>query len=276
MLWTVSSCSLLSLGSRAQWASFGVQALHEWLAVGDAAVVAAEGAQGGAGASTDELPVHAAAACRRRLSGVSFAGPDAGAGAPASATRGFSVDLSGPKARSCSSLALTRTAPDAHTQVVYCHGELIDVLLRSGAHAHLEFKAVELVALHSRAQLRPVPASRAEVFTSRDLGAADKRALMRVLKAAAEQGSSSGSSATAAGVSSPPGLFADPQACFDSALREAGLGCELRSVVKHALALLGEEDTTVAKGVAAMQRCAPHRIALRPSPHRTASHRIAR
>jgi hypothetical protein len=126
---------------------------------------------------------------------------------------------------------------------VYCGGELVDALLRSGAHAYVEFKAVEANASRARRALRAVPGSRADVFTSRELSAADKRALMRALKAAAEQPQAPGSP------------FADGGALFCDALAAAGLSEELRGVVLHALALCDDARASTAHGVAALQRC---------------------
>ena len=60
-------------------------------------------------------------------------------------------------------------------------------LLRCGAHAYLEFKALEGVLLLQGGMLREVPASRAEVFQAADLSASEKRLLMRFLKACARR-----------------------------------------------------------------------------------------
>ena len=124
----------------------------------------------------------------------------------------------------------------------------MDVLLRSGAHAYLEFKAVECVALLGQAgaagggELRPIPASRAEVFSSTLLSPADKRALMRTLKAAGteEEGASA--------------LFpADTP--FATALREAGLSEPLADAEMYGIALLeSAEGVSAAEGAAAIRR----------------------
>ena len=63
----------------------------------------------------------------------------------------------------------------------------VDVLVRSGAHAYVEFKALDATAIFSPAPAgtpgsRAVPASRADVFRDKTLGLTEKRALMRVLK----------------------------------------------------------------------------------------------
>ena len=137
-------------------------------------------------------------------------------------------------------------------QAVYCGGELVDALLRSGAHAYVEFKVVEANASAARGALRAVPGSRADVFTSRELSALDKRALMRALKAAAEPLQAQDGAAAAGGVA----LFSDGSAPFVDALAAAGLSEELRGVVLHALALCDDAGVICGQGVAALQRCA--------------------
>ena len=134
-------------------------------------------------------------------------------------------------------------------QVAYCSGELVGALLRSGAHAYVEFKAVEALATHARGALRRQPGSRSEVFTSRDLSAADKRALMRALKTVADAASAEGGEPAAL-----PPPFDDGSASFTAALGAAGLSPELRAAALHALALC-DADVTCAEGVAALQRC---------------------
>jgi hypothetical protein len=135
--------------------------------------------------------------------------------------------------------------------VCYCSGDLVEALLRSGAHAYVEFKAVEASAIYARGALRAVPGSRADVFASRELSATDKRALMRALKAAAEPAGAEGSSSG--------GIFADAGgASFAAALAAAGLSAEPAAAVLHALAL-ADGDVPVAAGVAALQRCALRR-----------------
>ena len=132
---------------------------------------------------------------------------------------------------------------------------LVDTLLRSGAHSYVEFKAVEAVALLQDGQLRPVPSSRSDVFTSTQLSAADKRALMRTLKAATD--------AAAVGEAEPPSAttphspFSDgAHPSFDAALSASGLNATLRAAVIHALALLDTpHNVPVATGLAALRRC---------------------
>jgi len=138
-------------------------------------------------------------------------------------------------------------------QIIYCNGSLVDVLLRSGAHSYVEFKAVECVALFADGCLRAVPGNRADVFTSTQLSAADKRALMRALKAAAEEMGEGQQKEQAVAAS----LFPDPDASFDAALEAAGLNDTLRAAVIHALCMLDtRHDVSVAQGLAALRRFA--------------------
>ena len=111
--------------------------------------------------------------------------------------------------------------------------------------------------MHARGALRRQPGSRAEVFTSRDHSAADKRALMRALKTvAAAAAAADGDDAEAAGAAPAalPPPFGDGDASFTAALAAAGLSPELRAAALHALALC-DADVTCAEGVAALQRC---------------------
>lgn len=141
--------------------------------------------------------------------------------------------------------------------MAYCSGELVGALLRSGAHSYCEFKAVEALAVHARGQLLRQPGSRAEVFTSRNLAAADKRALMRCLTAVAGAAAvhPRGLEGVPAAPRPLPPPFAEGSASFEAALAAAGLSAEARAAVLHALALC-DADVTCATGVAALQRCA--------------------
>jgi len=114
----------------------------------------------------------------------------------------------------------------------------VEALLRSGAHAYVEFKAVECVAVLSGGALRPVPASRAEVFASPHLSATDKRALMRALKAGGDG----------------DGPFADGAADFGAALAGAGLGPWLSDALAFGVALQEARGGSCAAGAAALRR----------------------
>jgi RAB protein geranylgeranyltransferase component A len=144
-----------------------------------------------------------------------------------------------------------------HMQLIYCSGLLVDTLLRSGAHSYVEFKAVEAVAVLQDGELRPVPSSRSDVFTSTQLSAADKRALMRTLKAATD--AAAGGEATQPSAAAPQSPFSDgAHPSFDAALTASGLNATLRAAVIHALALLDTpHDVPVAIGLAALRRRVP-------------------
>lgn len=100
--------------------------------------------------------VDAARGEREYYAGVSFVGDIASLGGD----RGFSLDLAAPQVRSpsrprCHTVSLPPTAPASPTgphppsppapsaQAMFCCGDMINTLIRCGAHAYLEFKAVE-------------------------------------------------------------------------------------------------------------------------------------
>ena len=117
--------------------------------------------------------------------------------------------------------------------------------------------------MHARGALRRQPGSRSEVFTSRDLSAADKRALMRALKTVADAATPPDATAEAGNAASAPlpPPFDDGAASFTAALAAAGLSPELRAAALHALALR-DADVTCAEGVAALQRRVAQLVAL--------------
>jgi hypothetical protein len=118
-----------------QWAAFGPPALRQWVAAGDAAVVADAATPAATASSGEEAPVRAAAAARRRYGAFTFAGPDAAADAPPTALRGCSIDLSGPKARAAWRRCRAGPAPHARSHRHWRAGSLLQRRLgrRSGA-----------------------------------------------------------------------------------------------------------------------------------------------
>ena len=98
---------------------------------------------------------------RARLGATTYCSPATPSG---SIRRQFCLDRSGPR------LALGADA-------------FVDLLVRSGAHKYVEFKALDATNIReSDGEFAAVPASRAEVFRDKTLSLAEKRALMRVLK----------------------------------------------------------------------------------------------
>ena len=98
---------------------------------------------------------------RARLGATTYCSPATPSG---SIRRQFCLDRSGPR------LALGADA-------------FVDLLVKSGAHKYVEFKALDATNIHKRdGKFAAVPASRAEVFRDKTLSLGEKRALMRVLK----------------------------------------------------------------------------------------------
>lgn len=78
-------------------------------------------------------------------------------------SRGFSIDLSGPR-------------------VLFCADPVVDLMLKSGASHHLEFKSVDASFVYREGKIWPVPDSREGIFKDRSLGLTEKSQLMRFFK----------------------------------------------------------------------------------------------
>uniref|UniRef100_A0A061R5K8 Rab proteins geranylgeranyltransferase component a 1-like n=1 Tax=Tetraselmis sp. GSL018 TaxID=582737 RepID=A0A061R5K8_9CHLO len=124
----------------------------------------------------------------------------------ASASREYSVDL----------------AP----KLMFCSGEMVDLMLRCNAHNYMEFKLLQGHSLWQHGRLSPVPASRADIFKDRRLSPSEKRRLMRFLKQVLEEDSGSGAL---------PARFGD-QSLVD-VLEEEGLSGDLQEIVLYGLVL---------------------------------------
>eukprot|EP00898_Chlorokybus_atmophyticus_P002211 jgi/Chlat1/2991/Chrsp2S04714 len=140
-------------------------------------------------------------------------------------SRAYSIDLAGPK------LALSA-------------GASVDVLVRSGAHQYLEFKAVEGTHLWTANGLQPVPASRADVFKDRSLSAVEKRHLMRFLKTSAQHAetvaasdASTRADTGASASTSEPAL----QGSFSAYLTRHNLPASVQAFVLHAICMLEQQ-----------------------------------
>ncbi|KAK9134949.1 hypothetical protein Syun_014279 [Stephania yunnanensis] len=81
------------------------------------------------------------------------------------ASRDFYLDLSGPR-------------------VLFCADSAVDLMLKSGASHHIEFKSVEATLMYSAAEkkLVSVPDSRSAIFKDRSLSLTEKNQLMRFFK----------------------------------------------------------------------------------------------
>lgn len=78
-------------------------------------------------------------------------------------SRNFCLDLSGPR-------------------VLLCADSTVDLMLRSGASHHVEFKSVNASFLYHEGKLLPVPDSREGIFKDRSLSLTEKSQLMRFFK----------------------------------------------------------------------------------------------
>ncbi|RZR92981.1 hypothetical protein BHM03_00021351, partial [Ensete ventricosum] len=78
-------------------------------------------------------------------------------------SKGFLVDLPGPR-------------------ILYCADAMVDLLLRSGASHHVEFKSVDATLIFWEGKLCAVPDSRQAIFRDRTLGLAEKNQMMKFLK----------------------------------------------------------------------------------------------
>eukprot|EP00268_Persea_americana_P012512 TRINITY_DN1529_c0_g1_i2.p1 TRINITY_DN1529_c0_g1~~TRINITY_DN1529_c0_g1_i2.p1 ORF type:complete len:573 (-),score=95.33 TRINITY_DN1529_c0_g1_i2:678-2354(-) len=78
-------------------------------------------------------------------------------------SRRFSIDLSGPR-------------------VLFCADPVVDLMLKSGASHHLEFKSVDASFVYREGKIWPVPDSREGIFKDRSLGLTEKSQLMRFFK----------------------------------------------------------------------------------------------
>ncbi|XP_010248581.1 PREDICTED: rab escort protein 1 isoform X2 [Nelumbo nucifera] len=79
-------------------------------------------------------------------------------------SRKFSLDISGPR-------------------VLFCADPAVDLLLKSGASHHIEFKSIDASFIYTGdGRLLAVPDSRAAIFKDRSLGLTEKNQLMRFFK----------------------------------------------------------------------------------------------
>lgn len=85
------------------------------------------------------------------------------AGSSPEPSKAFLLDLAGPR-------------------VLYCADETVDLMLRSGASHHVEFKSVDANLIYWEGRLCSVPDSRQAIFKDRTLGLAEKREMMKFLK----------------------------------------------------------------------------------------------
>eukprot|EP00252_Welwitschia_mirabilis_P023138 TRINITY_DN6473_c0_g1_i1.p1 TRINITY_DN6473_c0_g1~~TRINITY_DN6473_c0_g1_i1.p1 ORF type:complete len:560 (-),score=86.61 TRINITY_DN6473_c0_g1_i1:557-2236(-) len=129
-------------------------------------------------------------------------------------SRDFNLDLAGPK-------------------VSFCAGTLVDLLLRSGGHNHVEFKSIERSYVWFDGKgLVPVPDSRASIFQDRTLSLVEKRHLMKFFKLVQSHGSGGSVEISLDDLESPFFKFLDRQQ----------LPSFIKSIILYAIALVDHDQ----------------------------------
>ncbi|XP_072965671.1 rab escort protein 1 [Typha angustifolia] len=137
-------------------------------------------------------------------------------GSPPEPCRNFVIDLAGPR-------------------MLYCADEAVDLLLRSGASHHVEFKSVDSSLIYWEGRLCFVPDSRQAIFKDRTLGLAEKSQMMRFLKLVQNHIASSGGEVVEDGgvrISDE-----DLQLPFVDFLQKQRLPRKIRAIVLYAIAM---------------------------------------
>eukprot|EP00271_Cylindrocystis_brebissonii_P020788 TRINITY_DN705_c0_g2_i1.p1 TRINITY_DN705_c0_g2~~TRINITY_DN705_c0_g2_i1.p1 ORF type:complete len:871 (+),score=188.75 TRINITY_DN705_c0_g2_i1:323-2935(+) len=138
----------------------------------------------------------------------------------------FTIDLAGPR-------------------LAFCSGPLVDLLVRSGCHNYLEFKALEGCYLWQDDMAIPVPSSRADIFSAR-MSLMEKRVVSRFFKRVSDYISArTGTVAQRSGAARASGGdlgSEDPYEPFSELLRRQQLPPAVRELILYALALIPEEQ----------------------------------
>uniref|UniRef100_A0A1D1YDX0 Rab proteins geranylgeranyltransferase component A n=1 Tax=Anthurium amnicola TaxID=1678845 RepID=A0A1D1YDX0_9ARAE len=129
-------------------------------------------------------------------------------------SRGFLLDLSGPR-------------------VLYCADPAVDVMLRSGASHHVEFKSVDASLVYWGGRLQTVPDSREAIFKDRSLGLTEKSQMMRFLKLVREHIGLEGRGGEEASKVSEEDL----EIPFVAFLEKQKLPPKIKSIVLYAIAM---------------------------------------
>ncbi|PKA47354.1 hypothetical protein AXF42_Ash017299 [Apostasia shenzhenica] len=157
---------------------------------------------------------------RRVYSEVEFATSQ-----PPEPSRSFILDLCGPR-------------------VVYCADMAVDLMLRSGASHHVEFKSVDGSLIYWDGRLCSVPDSRQAIFRDKSLALAEKSQMMKFLKMVQghiASGSAAGAGA-GAGAGAPEERFVrmspqDLETPFAEFLQKQHLPPKIRTIILYAIAL---------------------------------------
>ncbi|KAK8956811.1 hypothetical protein KSP39_PZI000125 [Platanthera zijinensis] len=127
----------------------------------------------------------------------------------------FILDLSGPR-------------------VLYCADLMVDLMLRSGASHHVEFKSVERSMFYWEGQLFSVPGSRQDIFTDRSLTLAEKRHLTMLLELVQDHIASCKVPPEEESIPISPENLEIP---FSDYLREQKISPKIRTIILYAIAL---------------------------------------
>ncbi|XP_008796394.2 rab escort protein 1 [Phoenix dactylifera] len=126
----------------------------------------------------------------------------------------------------------------AGPRVLYCADEAVDLMLRSGASHHIEFKSVEASLIYWEGRLCSVPDSRQAIFRDRTLGLAEKREMMKFLKLVQQHiGSGDGEGAAAAAEAAVAISAEDLEIPFAEFLKKQRLPPKIKSIILYAIAL---------------------------------------
>ncbi|CAA7398015.1 unnamed protein product [Spirodela intermedia] len=129
-------------------------------------------------------------------------------------SRGFLLDLSGPR-------------------VLYCADPMVDVMLRSGASHHIEFKSVDGSMIYWDGKLQMVPDSREAIFKDKSLSLTEKTQMTRFLKLVREHITSEGGEGEEASKISGPYL----EMPFVKFLEKQRLPPKIKLIVLYAIAM---------------------------------------
>ncbi|KAK8963440.1 hypothetical protein KSP40_PGU021961 [Platanthera guangdongensis] len=127
----------------------------------------------------------------------------------------FILDLSGPR-------------------VLYCADLMVDLMLRSGASHHVEFKNVERSLFYWEGQLFSVPGSRQDIFTDTSLTLAEKRHMAILLELVQDHIASCKVPPEEESIPISPENLEIP---FSDYLREQKISPKIRTIILYAIAL---------------------------------------
>ncbi|CAL9182551.1 unnamed protein product [Musa hybrid cultivar] len=143
-------------------------------------------------------------------------------------SKGFLVDLPGPR-------------------ILYCADAMVDLLLRSGASHHVEFKSVDATLIFWEGKLCAVPDSRQAIFRDRTLGLAEKNQMMKFLKLV--QGHIDSDQCGNGGTAEEDGFVRIPaddlEMPFADFLRSKRLPPKIRAMILYAITLADYDQENV-------------------------------